>query len=194
MKAQSKLSRTSVAIHLVITHLTSIHHTSNRPCSTSSSRRRQPHPLHNLRLRLHITNLPTTPTLPRLSVRLKLLHRLLNLRPQIGTMETLLMHLTPTTLTIPPQTIHTPLRPRLLNHNANRIRKPHRIVRHISWQQEQLSLIDVYVPKLVCGGLDGFQQHAAFVLVEEFRGRVDVVVCAGVGAAYDHDCEGVVVD
>jgi hypothetical protein len=32
------------------------------------------------------------------------------------------------------------------------------------------------------------------VLVEEFGGRVDVVVGAGVGAADDHDCEGGVVD
>jgi hypothetical protein len=32
------------------------------------------------------------------------------------------------------------------------------------------------------------------VLVEEFRGRVDVVVGTGVGAADDHDCEGGVVD
>jgi hypothetical protein len=103
-------------------------------------------------------------------------------------METLLMHLLPTILTIPPQTIHAPLRSRLLNHHANRVRKAHRVVRDVSGQQEELALIDVDVAELVCRGLDGFEEHAAFVLEEEFGGAVDVVVCAGVGAADDHDC------
>jgi hypothetical protein len=97
-------------------------------------------------------------------------------------------------LTIPPQAIHTSLRPRLLNHNTNRIRETHRIMRHIPGKEEELALVDVDVPKLVGRGLDGFQEHAAFVLEEEFRGAVDVVVCACVGPADDHDCEGVIVD
>jgi hypothetical protein len=109
-------------------------------------------------------------------------------------METLLMHLLPTILAIPPQAIHTPLRSRLLNHHANRVRKAHRVVRNVSWEEEELALVDVDVAELVCRGLDGFQEHAAFVLEEEFRGAVDVVVCACVGPADDHDCEGVVVD
>lgn len=35
-------------------------------------------------------------------------------------------------------------------------------------------------------GVDSFEKHGAAVLVEEFRSRVDVVVCAGVGSADDH--------
>lgn len=42
--------------------------------------------------------------------------------------------------------------------------------------------------------LDGLEEHSAFVLVEEFGRRVDVVVCSCVGAAYDHDGHGIVVD
>lgn len=35
-------------------------------------------------------------------------------------------------------------------------------------------------------GIDDFEKHGAAVLVEEFGGRVDVVVCASVRAANDH--------
>ena len=153
-----------------------------------------PHLLHHIRLRLNITHLPTLPARPRFDIRLKILHRLLNLRPQIRTMETLLVHLAPAVLAIPPQAIHTVLRPGLLNYHANRIRKPHWIMRDVARQQEQLALVDVDVAELAGGGLDGLEKHAAGVLVEELRGGVDVVVGAGVGAADDHDCEGVVVD
>lgn len=44
------------------------------------------------------------------------------------------------------------------------------------------------------GGIDDFEQHAAFVLVEPFCCLVDVVVCAFVGTADDHDGYGIVVD
>lgn len=37
------------------------------------------------------------------------------------------------------------------------------------------------------GGVDGFEEHGAVELVEEFGRRVDVVVCSGVRAADDHD-------
>lgn len=42
--------------------------------------------------------------------------------------------------------------------------------------------------------LDGFEEHSAFVLVEEFGRGVDVVVCSSIRAAYDHDGHGIVVD
>lgn len=38
------------------------------------------------------------------------------------------------------------------------------------------------------GFIDGAEEHGAFILVKEFRGRVDVVVCSGVGAADYHYC------
>lgn len=40
-----------------------------------------------------------------------------------------------------------------------------------------------------CGGgfgVDGFEEHGAAILVEEFGGRVDVIVCSCVGAADYH--------
>lgn len=67
-------------------------------------------------------------------------------------------------------------------------------MRDIPGKQEEFPLVDVNVFELVCGGLDCFEEHAAFVLVEEFGGGVEVVVCAGVGPADDHDGHGVVVD
>jgi hypothetical protein len=169
--------------------------------STRLARRRKrrlrtprPHLLHSISLRLNIAHLSTLPTLPRFRITFKLLHSTLNLCPQIRAMETSLMHLRPAILTIPPQTIHTALRSRLLNHHTNRIRETHRIMRHIARQEEQFALVDVDVAELVGRGLDGFEEHAAFVLVEEFGSAVDVVVCAGVGAADDHDGQGIVVD
>lgn len=44
---------------------------------------------------------------------------------------------------------------------------------------------DVAVDGFGGGGFDDFEEHRAFVLVEEFGGGVDMVVCAGVGAADD---------
>lgn len=67
-------------------------------------------------------------------------------------------------------------------------------MRHVARQQKQLALVDVDVAELVGAGLDGLEQHAAAVLVEELGRRVDVIVGAGVGAADDHDGERVVVD
>lgn len=37
------------------------------------------------------------------------------------------------------------------------------------------------------GCVDGFEEHGAPVLVEEFGRGVDVIVGSGVGAAHDHD-------
>lgn len=57
--------------------------------------------------------------------------------------------------------------------------------------------MNVDVAELAAGGLcfiDDFEEHGAFVLVEPFGGFVDVVVCALVGAADNHDGYRVVVD
>jgi hypothetical protein len=52
---------------------------SKYPLSLSLLMRTRPHPLHNLRLWLDITNLPTLPTRPRLFIISKLINRILNL-------------------------------------------------------------------------------------------------------------------
>lgn len=57
--------------------------------------------------------------------------------------------------------------------------------------------MDVDVAKLLVYGqraINDFQQHGAFVLVEPFCGLIDVVVCASVGTADNHDSDGGVVD
>jgi hypothetical protein len=148
-------------------------------------------------LRRRIANRPTLLTLPRLHIVLKPIHRLLNLRPQIRTMKARLMYLLPTTLTIPPQPIQTSLRPLLLQHYAYCILEPDGIVRRIRRQQEHVALVDVDVAELFGGGkrlVDDLEEHGALVLVEPLGGLIDVVVCALVGAADDHDGYVVVVD
>jgi hypothetical protein len=147
--------------------------------------------------RRRVADRPAIFTLPRLLIRLERIHRLLNLRPQIRTIKRLLVHLLPTALTIPPQAIQASLRPLLLQHNAHRVLEAYRIVWRIRRQQEHVSLVDVYVAELLGsweGRVNDLEQHGALVLVEPFGGLVDVVVCALVGAADDHDGYRVVVD
>ena len=58
----------------------------------------------------------------------------------------------------------------------------------IGGQEEHLALADRHVAEdgVGTGGvLDDFEEHAAAVLVEPFRGWVDMVVCARIGAADD---------
>jgi len=155
-------------------------------CQHSSIMRTRPHLLHNLWLGLNITNLPTLPTRPRLLIFSKAIHRILNLTPQIRTHKTLLMHHTPTTPTIPPEPIFLTLRSRLLNHHTHSICKPNWIMRCISRQEKDFAFVDVDVAEGAVWG-DGFEEHATAVLVEEFGGAVDVVVCSCVGPADDHD-------
>jgi hypothetical protein len=144
-----------------------------------------------------VANRPTVVTLPRLLILLEAIHRFLDLRAQIRTMERLLMHLLPTALTIPPQAIQASLRPLLLQHNPHRILEPHRVMRCVWRQQEHVAFVDVDVAELLGSWercVDNLEQHGAFMLVEPFSGLVDVVVCALVGTADDHDGDAVVVD
>ena len=154
--------------------------------------RPRPHLLHDIRLWLDVAYLTTLPAPPRCIIFLKSLHRILDLRAKIRTHKGSLMHLLSTALTIPPQAIHFTFRSRLLNDDTNRIREPDRVVRCVARQEEQLALIDVDVHKLAL--LHRLQQHTSFVLVEEFRRLVDVVVGSCVGTADDHDGHGIAVD
>ena len=149
--------------------------------------------------RHHIANLPTTLTPPRRLIRLECIHGLLDLRPQIRTVKTRLVHNLPAPLTIPPQRIHTIRRTGLLEHNPNGISEANGIMRRIRREEKHAAFVNrnVAVGRFQggrFGGLDDFKEHGAFVLVEPFGGGIDVVVCAGVGAADDHDGYVVVVD
>ena len=107
------------------------------------------------------------------------------------------MYLLPTVLTIPSQTVHAALWPLLFQHYTNGILESHRIMWSVWWQQKHITLMNVYVLELLVGGkrgVDYFQQHGAFVLVEPFCSFVDVVVCSFVGTAHYHDGYIIVVD
>lgn len=158
-----------------------------------SSMRTNSHLLHDFRLRPDITNLTTVSALPGLLILSKLVDGIFDLASQVRTYKRSLMNHTPTTLTIPPKPIHFTLRSRLLDNHTHGISKPHRVMRSISRQQKDLSLINVDV-SVFARRFDGFEQHAALVLVEEFGSGVDVVVCSCVGAADDHDGQGIRVD
>jgi hypothetical protein len=145
-----------------------------------------------LRLRCRIAQSSTILTGPRLLIRLESFHPRLNLGSQIRTMKRCLMHLLPTLLAIPPQSIKTGLGPRLLHDYSHSIREPYWVMRRVRWQQKHIAL--VYVDIAERPVIDNFEQHAAFVLVEPFGRLVDVVVGSRVGSADYHYCEGVVVD
>lgn len=82
--------------------------------------------------------------------------------------------------------------PVLFQHYAHCVLEPDWIVRRIRRQEEHVALVNVDIAELVV--VDDFEQHGALVLVEPFRGLVDVVVGALVGAAHDHDGDAVIVD
>lgn len=137
----------------------------------------------SLFLRHHVGQLPASPALPLHLVRLELIHRILDLRPQIRTMEARLMHHTPAVLTVPSQSIPTVLRPRLLQDDTDGVGESDGVVRRVGGQEEHFALADVDVAELAL--VDDFQEHGAFVLVEPFGRFVDVVVCSRVGSAND---------
>ena len=97
---------------------------------------------------------------------------------------------------IPAQLVQAALWPRLLNHHTHGIRKSNRVVRGVCRQQKELPFIDVDIHELIfpIDLLNRLEQHPAFVLVEELRRLVDVVVCAGIGSAHDHDSHRIAVD
>ena len=108
------------------------------------------------------------------------------------------MHQPPAGGAVPAQRVERALGPRQLHHHADRVGEAHGAVRHVRRVQVEGALVDGHVADLRGpvgdgrGGLGGgAQQHAAAVLVEELRRRVDVEVAAGVGAADDLRRRGV---
>jgi hypothetical protein len=112
-------------------------------------------------------------------------------------METGLVNFLSATLTVPSQAIHAVRRPLLLQHNSHCVLEPHGVMRRVGWKQKHIALVYVDVAKLLGsreGIVNDFEQHRAFVLIEPFGGFVNVVVCALIWAADDHDRHIVVVD
>jgi hypothetical protein len=56
-------------------------------------------------------------------------------------------------------------------------------MRRVWWEEEHLAFADCDVSEFAV--VDNFEEHGAAVLVEPFRGFVDVVVCSGVWASYN---------
>ena len=107
-------------------------------------------------------------------------------------MEACLVHLLTTILAIPPQPVDAVLRPVLLQDYAHGVCEPNGIMGRVGREEEHVALVDADVAKLAI--IDDLEEHAALVLVEPFGGLVDVVICAGVGTADDHDGDGIIVN
>ncbi|KFY64587.1 hypothetical protein V497_01651 [Pseudogymnoascus sp. VKM F-4516 (FW-969)] len=87
------------------------------------------------------------------------------------------------TRTVPAHFIHAPRRAALLDHDADCVGEADGVVGDVGGEEEH----GAFGYGEGAGGavVDDLQEEGAAVLVEPFGGGVDVVVCAGVGAADD---------
>lgn len=86
-------------------------------------------------------------------------------------------------LAVPPHAVDGVLGAALLDDDAHRVGEAHGVVRRVARQQKHVALPDHHVPERAL--VYHLQDHRPFVLVEPLRRLVDVVVCPGVGTAYD---------
>ncbi|KAI6875622.1 hypothetical protein KC323_g268 [Hortaea werneckii] len=101
-------------------------------------------------------------------------HRFLYLCSKIGAMEARLVDLLAAVLTVPPKPIQTALRTRLLKYHTYSVGESDWVVRRVCGKEEELAFIDIDVLEFAI--LHRLEQHAAFVLVEELRRLIDVVL------------------
>ena len=99
-------------------------------------------------------------------------------------MERVLVHHRATNLAVPAQAVQADIGAGLLEDDADGGGEADGVVRRVGGQEEHFALADGDVAE-VGVVVDDFEQHAALVLVKPLGGRVDVVVCAGVGATDD---------
>jgi hypothetical protein len=134
-------------------------------------------------------NLSTRLASPLLLVRSKLLHYLLDLRPEISAYKALLPYNVATLPAVPLHDINGIRCSRLLHHHTHRILETDGAVWRIRRQQEDRAFVDGDILKCRwrrrC--VYRLEQHRTPVLVEELWRGVDVVVCSCVGPANDHD-------
>lgn len=86
-------------------------------------------------------------------------------------------------LAVPPQSVLTPLRSGLLEHDANGIGEADRVMRGVWGQEEHFTLMDRDIPMYSI--IDDLEEHGATVLIEPFGGLIDMEIGAGIGAAND---------
>lgn len=107
----------------------------------------------------------------------------LDLRPEIGAMESRLMNLVAAVLTVPAQAVNHVLRATLFNDNTHGVGKPDRVVRSVAGKKKHVALADDDVPEHAF--VNNLEHHGSLVLVEPLRCLVDVVVGPRVWAADD---------
>lgn len=88
-------------------------------------------------------------------------------------------------LAVPAHAVEAALGTALLQHDAHRVGEAYGVVRRVGREEEHVALADDHVLEGAVGRVNHLEQHGAFVLVKPFGRGVYVVVCAGVGAAYD---------
>jgi hypothetical protein len=86
-------------------------------------------------------------------------------------------------LAVPAHAVEAVLGAALLQHDAHCVGEADGVVRRVAREEEHVTLADDDV--LEHAVVHHLEHHGALVLVEPLGGLVDVVVCAGVGAAYD---------
>lgn len=85
--------------------------------------------------------------------------------------------------TVPPHAIHRVIRSLLLQDDAHGVCEAHGVVRCVARKQEHVALADDDVFEVAV--VDDLEHHGATMLVEPLGRGVDVVVCSGVGTAYN---------
>ncbi|KFZ04573.1 hypothetical protein V502_10048, partial [Pseudogymnoascus sp. VKM F-4520 (FW-2644)] len=85
--------------------------------------------------------------------------------------------------TVPAHFIHAPLWAALLDYYPHGVGEADGIVRDVGREEEHRAFGDGQGAG--DDAIDDFEEEGATVLVEPFGGAVDVVVCAGIGAADD---------
>ena len=93
----------------------------------------------------------------------------------------------PQLLAVPLKAVELARAPLALDHEPHRVGAALRRMRHARRQQQDLAFADRHIDAVPV--LHGLEQNVALELVEEFLGRIDVIVGARVRAADHHDDE-----
>jgi hypothetical protein len=133
----------------------------------------------------YIANLTTTLTLPRVHVLLECVDRFLELGTQIDAMEGLFVDLGSAILAIPPQPVQGLGRSFLLQDDANGIGEPDRVVGSVCRKQKHITFVDMDVPELVGGRIDGFKEHGSLILIEPLSRLIDMIVGSRIWTAHN---------
>lgn len=148
--------------------------------------------LDSSRLRSYVGQRAAVPASSVAFLPYEFLYSDLDLRAKICAMESRLVNLVAATLTVPAQAVNHVLRPTLLKNKTHRVGEANRIVRSVCREKKHVAFPNDDIPKRAI--VDNLEYHGASVLIEPFRGLVDVVVGSGVRAADNHDCEIFIVD